>query len=181
MTRAAIADLATTDLDWVLETNRVHEALLSPLDRDGLARLVAMARLARVVPGGGAFLVALDQDADYDSPNFLWFRARWPRFLYIDRVAVAPGRGGEGFGRRLYDDLFRFAEEHDFGTVCAEVNSNPPNTGSIAFHERLGFQAVGEESPAGLGKTVRYFACTLGVGPPAPRSFGQTASKGSMT
>ena len=47
MKPAPIRDLAPADLDWVLEVNRVHEHLLSPLDRDGLAALVAGARLAR--------------------------------------------------------------------------------------------------------------------------------------
>ena len=40
-----------------------------------------------------AFLLAFDEASDYDSPNFLWFRERYPRFAYVDRIAVALMRG----------------------------------------------------------------------------------------
>jgi uncharacterized protein len=36
-------------------------------------------------------MLAFDQDADYDSPNFLWFRERLARFVYADRVVVRRG------------------------------------------------------------------------------------------
>ena len=150
------------DLAWVLEINRIHEALLSPLDANGLAALVAEARLARVIRPQSAFMVVFDQSAAYDSPNFKWFVERYPRFLYVDRIAVSPEAGGGGYGRALYDDLFRQAEALGHTTICAEVNSAPPNPGSLAFHDRLGFEAVGEAHLPDRGKSVRYFARTLG-------------------
>jgi len=155
---AAVRDLTASDLDWVLEINRVHEALLSPLDRNELEALVAGSRLTRGVDPAAAFVIALDQDAAYDSPNFQWFRERYARFLYVDRIAVAADATGAGHGRRLYADLFDRAAALGHDTVCAEIYCNPPNHGSIAFHEREGFAAVGEQHLPDRDKTVRYFA-----------------------
>ena len=43
-----------------------------------------------------AFLLAFDQSAQYDSPNFLWFRSRYPRFVYVDRIVVVSSARGRG-------------------------------------------------------------------------------------
>ncbi len=55
-----------------------------------MALLVDRAFFAGRIGEADAFLIAFDQDADYDSPNFLWFRERFERFVYVDRIAVAP-------------------------------------------------------------------------------------------
>ncbi|MGN6424988.1 MAG: GNAT family N-acetyltransferase [Asticcacaulis sp.] len=119
--------------------------------------LVEGATLALAAPGGEAFLIAFDQDGDYDSPNFLWFRERFARFLYIDRVVVAAAAQGQGWGRRLYAELIETAKALGHDRIVAEINIQPPNPGSLAFHERLGFAAVGERALS-LDKVVRYVA-----------------------
>src|SRR5882672_5699801 len=43
--------------------------------------------------------------------NFLWFRLRYPRFVYVDRIVVTAAARGRGHARRLYDELFRHALE----------------------------------------------------------------------
>src|SRR5215510_13442043 len=73
----------------VLALNNEHAKELSWLDVDRLVELVGRAFLACRIGEVEAFLLAFDQDADYDSPNFLWFRQRYPRFVYVDRIAVA--------------------------------------------------------------------------------------------
>ena len=40
--------------------------------------------------------------------------------------------------------------------LCCEVNLVPPNPGSLAFHDRLGFAACGEGDDPRNGKRVRY-------------------------
>lgn len=154
-----IRDLTDADLDWVLEINREHQALLSILDRAALAELVSKAALARAIDGE-AFLLAMDQDADYDSWNFQWFRARYANFLYVDRVAVASSAAGGGQGKRLYADVYEQARALGVPMVCAEVNADPPNHASLAFHEKQGFQTVGEAPVPGRGKSVRFFTRT---------------------
>jgi hypothetical protein len=123
-----------------------------------LAALIDGALFARVVGPQAAFLVAFDQDADHDSLNFRWFQARYRHFLYVDRVAVAPAHARAGHGARLYSDVFARARAMGHPVICAEVNSDPPNQASLAFHDRQGFAAVGEQwMPCGT-KAVRYFA-----------------------
>ena len=155
-----IRDLTPDDLGWVLDINREHEALLSVLDAQELADLVAKATLARVIEGE-AFLLAMDQSTDYDSWNYRWFCTRYPRFLYVDRIAVASAAAGGGQGKRLYADFYAQAAQRGFSMVCAEVNSVPPNDASLAFHAKQGFTVVGEAPVPGRGKSVRFFTRAL--------------------
>ena len=104
-----------------------------------------------------ALLIAFDQTADYDSQNFLWFRRRFDRFVYVDRVVVDPARRGMGLARRLYAEVFARASAAGHGHVVCEVNSDPPNPASDAFHAALGFREVGAAIVAESGKAVRYY------------------------
>lgn len=141
--------------------NNEHAEELSLLDADRLAELVCQAFLARRIGDVEAFLLAFDQDADYGSPNFLWFRARYPRFVYVDRIVVARSARGRGHARRLYDDLFRHALDAGHERVVCEVNREPPNPASDALHAALGFSEVGVAAIHGGAKTVRYLARPL--------------------
>ncbi len=153
-------DVAASDLVWIHALNKVHEVELSPLTPDGLKALVASATYARALEGG-AFLIGFDQNASYDSPNFIWHRDRFDRFLYIDRIAVSATHRRRGLAARLYDDIFTFATARNDERVVCEVNSDPPNPASDAFHEALGFSVVGEAFLDDRGKTVRYLAKEL--------------------
>src|SRR5687768_13827447 len=114
----------------VLALNNEHARELSWLDADRLVELTGKAFLARRIGSVDAFLLAFDQNAAYDSPNFLWFRARYPRFVYVDRIVVAPSARGRGHARRLYDDLFQHALRAGHQRVVCEVNREPPNPAS---------------------------------------------------
>ena len=144
------------DLPRLLALNNAHATELSWLTAERLAQLVERAFLARSIGGADAFLLAFAQDADYDSPNFLWFRARYDRFVYVDRVVVAPAARGRGHARRLYDELFEKAIGAGHERVVCEVNTEPPNPGSDAFHAALGFVEIGAAAIHGGAKTVRY-------------------------
>jgi hypothetical protein len=144
--------------DALLALNNVHARELSWLDHDRLLHLVGQAFLARRIGSVDAFLLAFDQDADYDSPNFLWFRARYSRFVYVDRVVSAVAARGRGNARALYDHLFETASHVGHRRVVCEVNSNPPNPGSDAFHAALGFAEAGTATLCGGDKTVRYLS-----------------------
>src|SRR3954469_18071198 len=127
----------------VLALNNAHARELSWLEPERLEHLIEHAFLVRRIGELDAFLIALDQDADYDSPNFQWFRARYPRFVYVDRIVVASSARGRGHARRLYDDLFEQAVAAGHDRVVCEVNSQPPNPASDAFHAALGFVEIG--------------------------------------
>jgi len=49
---------------------------------------------------------AFDQGAAYYSPNYLCFRQRYRRFVYVDRVVVAPAARGRGYAACCHGDLF---------------------------------------------------------------------------
>lgn len=145
----------------VLALNNRHAAELSLLSEERLAQLLDRAFLAKRLGQLDAFLLAFDQSADYDSPNFLWFKARLSRFVYVDRVVVADHARGRGLARLLYEALFRAAGAAGHRIICCEINADPPNPASDAFHGRMGFICVGEAALEGRGKTVRYFERSL--------------------
>lgn len=99
------------------------------------------------------FLGAMTPDCDYQSPNFLWFRSRFSGFVYIDRVIVAPQAQRRGVASRLYQDLESWARTRAPLVAC-EVNLQPPNPGSLAFHVRRGFRQVGTQQTDNGAKTV---------------------------
>jgi predicted GNAT superfamily acetyltransferase len=153
-----VADVTMTGalIRTLLALNNAHAIELSWLEAERLRHLVAEAFLATRIGEVDALLLAFDQSADYDSPNFLWFRSRFPRFVYVDRVVVAPEDRGHGHARRLYRDLFALARQAGHDRIVCEVNSKPPNPASDAFHAALGFEEVGTGGIRGGSKTVRY-------------------------
>ena len=148
-------------LPAILALNNAHARELSWLEPERLDHLVGQAFLVLGAGAADAFLMTFDQDAGYDSENFLWFRARDPRFVYVDRVVVADRARGRGLARRLYEALFDKARAAGHTLVTCEVNADPPNPASDAFHAALGFAEVGQAALKGGEKTVRYFAREL--------------------
>jgi len=154
----AAAAFADVNLDALLALNRRFEAETSVLDRAGLEAILAMACFIGLEGPGGrdGFLIAMDQDAPYQSLNYLWFKQRYPRFAYVDRVIVAPEAQGRGVARRLYGELFERSRRAGHEMVGAEIVAEPPNVASDAFHASLGFEEVGR-SEAGPGhKALRF-------------------------
>jgi uncharacterized protein len=147
---------ASADLRGALvRLNNEHAVELSIVDEVRLRSLLQNAFLAARVGMLDAFLIAFDQNADYDSPNFCWFRARSARFVYIDRVVTAAAARGQGLARALYGLLFERARAAGHDRVVCEVNAEPPNPVSDAFHASLGFQPVGT-GHLGNRKIVTY-------------------------
>jgi predicted GNAT superfamily acetyltransferase len=152
--RAAILALNNTDA--------VHTSLLTA---DRLDALISAAfHVGLVDEGRTSFLLAFDQAADYHSPNFRWFQARYRRFTYVDRIVTAAASRGRGHGRALYQGLFEQALAQGHDQVGCEVNIEPPNAGSDRFHAALGFEEVGRATPF-EGKVVRYMLRTLAATP----------------
>ena len=153
--------LTSGDLGWVLALNRRFETELSPLTEDRLARLVEASYLPLVADPEAGFLITFDQDAAYDSPNFLWLKDRYDRFAYVDRIAIDPDHRRKGLAEAFYQALFDQARADGHSRVCCEVNSTPPNPASDRFHATMGFKAIGERDLTDRGKTVRYFSRPL--------------------
>jgi len=143
----------------MLALNQAHEKETSVLDSGALHALLAQAFHVGLRDGGrDALLIALDQDAAHLSPNFQWFKSRYPRFVYIDRVIVASSRRGLGLARNLYEELFAAAARAGHVLIGCEVNFEPPNPVSDAFHEALRFREIGRATLMEGKKIVRYLA-----------------------
>jgi predicted GNAT superfamily acetyltransferase len=138
------------DEQAILVLNAESEWAMSPLDEAGLRHLLAMDGLALVAEPAGqvlGFALALTPDQPYDSANYRWFGERFSKFLYLDRVAVRAQMRRQGIASALYDVLEEAARP--WGRILCEVNIEPINPVSLAFHasrdyERVGVLAHGE-------------------------------------
>lgn len=148
-----LRNIEPADLPSLLALNNDHAVEVNALTDEGLARLVSVAASARIIDGGLGFLVAFDETTPAQGPNHAWFIERYPAFLYVNRVVIVPEGRGRGLARHLYEDLASVAAGRP---LCCEVNIEPPNDASLAFHERLGFAACGEGVDPRNGKRVRY-------------------------
>ncbi len=149
------------DLAPFLAINEECVDQLWPLSPDEMSALLGVAYYARTFDDGAAMIIAFDQTAPYDSPNFRWFLQRYPRFVYVDRVAVTQKARGRGLGRVIYEELFARARADGHTIVCAEIYSDPPNPVSDAFHEAMGFEEIGRAFLPDRGKSVRYLVRSL--------------------
>jgi predicted GNAT superfamily acetyltransferase len=135
----------------VLAWNEQHVELLSPLDEERLVTLLGLSDLGSVITEAGSdlgFVLTFGPDSAYDSPNFRWFAERYERFYYLDRVVVDPAARRTGLGTRVYDEIEDRARQ--VGPVmCLEVNLDPPNEPSLAFHRRRGYAEVGRDDATG--------------------------------
>jgi uncharacterized protein len=154
----AICNLSLLDTTAVLLLNNASAEETSALDEAGLKTLLDMAFYARGIDRGAtAFLIALEHNAAYVNPNFMWFQASRESFVYIDRIIVSISARGQGIARVLYEDLMAAAKRGGHDRVVCEVNIEPPNPISEAFHVAMGFNAVGQATIHNGAKTVRYF------------------------
>lgn len=149
--------------DALLSLNNTHAQELSYLDATAFGTLVRDASVAWRIGLADALLIAFDDGAVYDNPNFRWFQTRYKHFLYVDRVVIAPAARGRGYARMLYEELFLFALERRHESIVCEVNLSPPNPASDAFHYSMGFAEVGTATIHNGAKKVRYFKRDVGV------------------
>ncbi|HEX5305823.1 MAG TPA: GNAT family N-acetyltransferase [Dyella sp.] len=163
-----IRDAVPADFPAILALNETFVAVLSPLDEARLAHLHAQAAQHRVVERAGevlAFALTLREAADYDSPNYRWFAARYPRFLYVDRIVVSACAHRLGVGRQLYRDAHAYARVQQVPMLVCEYDIAPPNPTSADFHAALGFAEVGRQM-LGAGKEVSLQALDVAADTP---------------
>lgn len=164
-------DATPADFPAILALNHAFVAVLSPLDEPRLAHLHAQAAQHRVIERDGevlAFLLTLREGAAYDSPNYRWFAARYPRFLYVDRIVVGAAAQGLGVGRQLYRDAHGHALTHALPVLVCEYDIAPPNPASARFHAAMGFREVGTQT-LGAGKLVSLQALEIAADTPLSR------------
>ena len=149
-TRAALRDV-----------NNAFARETSFLDESQWQDLLDNAFAALCIDGSGALLIAFDHQAAYDNPNFNWFRERYDNFVYVDRIVIAQSHQGQGLAGRLYEELFHRTGKAGITRVVCEVNVDPPNPKSDAFHAKMGFCEAGHALLTDRAKTVRYLTREL--------------------
>ncbi len=141
-----IREVREHELESILALNNSAGPGILELDMEQLRLAYREAAYFRVAEMGGAlvgFLIAYDETNHYVSSNYLWFKQRYPAFLYIDRVVVARAQRRGGLGRVFYADVTSFAEVRRPLLAC-EVFLEPRNDAVLLFHGTYGFQEAGQ-------------------------------------
>lgn len=144
--------IAPDDHAEVLALNERNVALTAPMDEARLVELAGVADRACVIEHDdqfAGFVLTFRAGTAYDSPNYRWFTHRYgDDFYYLDRVVVHENFRRLGLGSVVYDELEAHAQ--DLAPVFAlEVNLEPPNEPSLAFHRNRGYTRVGEQAVDG--------------------------------
>jgi predicted GNAT superfamily acetyltransferase len=133
----------------VVALNDEHVELTAPMDEDQLADFVAAAEHADVIDVDGqlaGFVITFAAGAAYDGTHFGWFAERYPDYCYLDRIVIHEDFQRRGLGTFAYDEL-----EGSCGkpVLALEVNIDPPNEPSLAFHRARGYAEVGQSDASG--------------------------------
>lgn len=161
--RPLISDL----LPQALALNNANVPAVSVSDPEGMAKLLELSDVAIAVVEDEApdvlraFALVMSPGAEYSSENYQWFSDRGTNFLYLDRIVVADDAQNQGVGRAIYEAVFAAASERGRDEVACEVNVDPPNPGSMRFHDRLGFVEIGRLSTKGDSVVVALLAAPV--------------------
>lgn len=144
--------IAAADEDAVLRLNSESEHLLSPLGRGRLHELLGWAHRADIIEVDGTaagtaagtvagFVLCFAPGTAYDSENYRWFGDQYGAdFYYLDRIAIDPAYRRRGLAAVAYRELEEVARA--YGRMVLEINVDPPNDASLAFHAARGYREV---------------------------------------
>jgi len=142
--------IGDADIATVLDLNERNVELLAPMDAARLAQLRTWTNRADVILCDGdvaGFVLTFPAGTAYDSANYRWFTEHLTDgFHYLDRIVLDDRFRRRGLASAVYD--VAEADASTAGRLALEVNIDPPNEASLAFHRRRGFREVGR-----LGKT----------------------------
>ncbi|CAM3324738.1 GNAT family N-acetyltransferase [Nocardioides dubius] len=147
---SVLRPIEPADHAWVLELNERFVDVLSAMDQARLDYLLERADGAFVIEHEGqraGFVLTFAPGVDYDSTYYRWFSERFADFRYLDRVVLDDSFQRLGLASRAYAEL-------EAGTgpqrpMTLEVNVDPPNHASLAFHAGRGYVEVARVGNAG--------------------------------
>ena len=109
-----------------------------------------------------AFCITFDPSAPDAGDNHRWFAERYKSFVYLDRIAINSNHQNRGLGALLYQSVEqRMLKSAEHSLLCCEVNLEPPNPGSLRFHQHIGFTEVGQSIPEYANYRVSYLSKTI--------------------
>ena len=144
-----VRNIEITDLPGVLEINNantpgVSELTFTELETDLENSLHALA-IDNEQGEVCAFCITFDPGAPDAGANHRWFSERYESFVYLDRIAIDSNHQNRGLGALLYQAVEQHMQNSaEHSLLCCEVNLEPPNPGSLRFHQRIGFAEVGQ-------------------------------------
>lgn len=155
-----IREYIDSDLPRALAMNNAALPAVNELDADSFAQLIVDCDRTWVVDDDdstslGGLLVTVRPGSAYGSANYAWLDERYDDFCYVDRIIIAPSHKRLGLGSKLYATLELHAAEQQAARLLCEVNIEPPNPQSLAFHAERGWVPI-EDRVFGEGKAVRY-------------------------
>ena len=89
-----------------------------------------------------AFVLCMREGNSYHSENYKHVSKLFPRFLYVDRIAVQENFRRKGIAKKIYSKVISTGKDINLDILC-EVNTRPSNEASLVFHEKMGFEEVG--------------------------------------
>ena len=164
MQNVVVRDATPGDFEAICAINLAEVQYTSAMDMNRLAVLDGLSwfhRVGCVDDRVAAFLLAMCDEAAYPNENFAWFKHKFGRFVYVDRVVVASEFRGRSLGSLMYEDLFRHARDNAIPVVTCEYNLVPPNEASRRFHDKFGFKEQGTQWVADGSKLVSLQAAVI--------------------
>ncbi len=144
-----LRDLTSLDVPSMLALNNAAVPAVPMSTEHDLAQLLVRSTYGFAAVSGDEFLgfvMGFEPGTDYESPNYRYFENRGIDHLYVDRIVVAAAARGMRVGQTLYHRVVELAIDQGRAEVTCEVNIEPPNPGSLAFHTRLGFSEVDRQT-----------------------------------
>jgi len=152
-----------SDIDAALELNNLNAPAVGEIDRTQLKFLIEHSLYSFAIGADSlhAFCITFAPGAPYTSVNYQWFSQNYSEFVYLDRIVVSEKMRNNSLGAKLYAAVEqRMIKDRCAPILTCEVNLNPPNLGSIRFHNRIGFREVGQQDSK-PGLTVSLLAKNL--------------------
>lgn len=151
---------AEGDRAALLQLNAQNRPAVAPLDECTLTALLAFdgQHLVAVDQTGAmvGYLLSFSRESGYDDTEICELRRRLTEpFVYICQIVIAPAYRRQRIGRAFYAAIEDVAQRRGMRVLCCDVNTDPPNPESFAFHRRLGF-AEHSRGIAGNGMAIAF-------------------------
>jgi len=158
-----ITSTHSSDLEKILHLNQQALPAVSSVtlkEMQHFLHIVDYFKTLKVNNNIAGFLIALTPGKNYNSINYKWFENKYEKFMYIDRIVIAPSYQNNGFGTALYNDLSNFSKTNISNITC-EVNIMPPNKESMLFHTKYGFKQIGTQFTDSGKKEVSFMKLSI--------------------
>ena len=154
-----IRQITPHDIEMVLAINNDAVPAVNSLTANELTYIINISEKSWVVDEGDEIvgvLIVIGPGESYGSANYTWLNSQFTDFCYVDRIIIASSGKRKGHGKALYLALEEHAASTGKKVLLCEVNVEPENPQSMAFHASLGWVPF-QDREHGPGKVVRYF------------------------